>query len=136
MGKNEEGEEIAAKIQYLFDTYRKPNGDKYNYLEVDRLTDGKVDNSWLSKLGKGKVTRPGLTVLKAITNFFGVEPDFWFKDLDDWVAEQNEKRNQNTRQEIATRAGDLPEEAQQIIFDLVDSFEKRLGNKRRTRNEQ
>jgi transcriptional regulator with XRE-family HTH domain len=117
--------ELAAKIAYLFDTYRNADGERYSYLEVERLTNGGIDNSWLSKLASGKATRPGLEILKTLTNFFGITPDFWFKDLNQWVAEQKEKNNKELRDTIAMRSSDLSPEAQQIIFDLVEAFEKR-----------
>ncbi len=121
--------EMAEKINYLFEHFRKPNGQKYSYLEVENLTQGKVHNSWLSRTASGQSPRPSLRSLKALNEVFGVDPGFWFKDLQDWLEEQEVKNNpgQDTQsQQIAMRASELSPGAKEVILDLIESFEKRF----------
>lgn len=127
-----ENEEIAAKIRYLFENYRKPDGNRYSYSEVEKLTNKEVRNSWLSKLAKGKAGTPGLGVIKALTEFFGITPDFWFKDLSQWEYEQergNGEDYQEFRSSVATRTSSMPGHAKQVINDMLESFEQLYGKK-------
>ncbi len=125
--------EIADKVNYLFQNYRKPNLDRYSYSEVEELTGGKIDQSWISKLAHGQTIRPGIRVLKALTDFFQVDPVFWFKDLNDWIKEQEtskipaEDENIGELYNVALRSMKAisPEDAHQVLMDLIKSLEKR-----------
>ena len=124
--------EIAEKINYLFENYRKANGQKYNYLEVEALTEGKVHNSWLSRVASGHSPRPSLWSLKALSKVFGVEPGFWFKDLDEWISEQKQRKTELENpeiQQIALRANKLSPQEKQVLLDLIESFEKRFSTR-------
>lgn len=128
---NEYAREIAEKINYLFENYKKPNGQKYSYLEVEALTEGKVHNSWLSRVASGQSPRPSLWSLKALSKVFGVEPGFWFKDLDEWTLEQEQKKSQLENpeiQQIALRANKLSPQEKQVLLDLIESFERRFSS--------
>ncbi len=128
---SEYAREISAKINYLFENYRKPNGQKYNYLEVEALSEGIVHNSWLSRVATGHSPRPSLWSLKALSKIFGVEPGFWFKDLEEWILEQAHKKEQLENpeiQQIALRANNLSPQEKQVLLDLIDSFEKRFSS--------
>ena len=81
-GLNKNQQLIAVKVRLLFETQRKQNGDKFTYEEVEAATKGAITNSWISKLANGHVTRPGLWTLKALTDFFDIDPTFWFSPLD------------------------------------------------------
>lgn len=121
--------EMAEKLNYLFENFRKSNGQKYSYLEVENLTQGKVHNSWLSRAASGQSPRPSLRSLKALNDVFGVDPGFWFKDLQEWLEEQEAKNNPSQdiqSQQIAMRASELSPDAQEVILDLIESFEKRF----------
>src|SRR4051812_35585577 len=80
--------EIGEKVRFLLTTFRKPNGEPYNYREVAEGTNSEVNYSWFWKLANGHVNNPGIKAVKSLTAFFGITPDFWFKDLKEWVAEQ------------------------------------------------
>lgn len=133
MDDSDYAREVAEKVNYLFQTYRKPNLDRYSYSEVEELTGGKIDQSWISKLANGQTVRPGIRVLKALTDFFQVDPVFWFKDLSEWSKQQEKLRTQDEAEKpdeihsIALRSlKDLsPEDAHQLLNELVKSLEKR-----------
>lgn len=126
--ESEESEAIAAKVKYLFEHYRKPGGEKYTFTEVEEATGGTVHNSWLSKLASGRASRPGLPTLKALTNFFQIDPGFWFKSLDEWIREQAEAQNNIEAQarEIAVRMREMSPQARQFVLDMLDSVERRF----------
>ena len=124
----QDAQEIAAKINYLLSNYPKPNGERYSFQEVEDATNGEVHNSWLSKLASGQSTRPGLKVITALTRVFGVDPGFWFKDLDQWLKEKQEAEQNGEAfyNRIALRAKSLPPQAQGMLEDIIESYEKRF----------
>jgi transcriptional regulator with XRE-family HTH domain len=114
----EYAQELAQKINFLFDNFRKPNGDRYTFSEVEQRSGGEVDQSWLWKLAHGQVTRPGLRVLKTISDFFEIDSNFWFNELD-------ETSLARVKQDVlALRAINLSPEALQIVLNLIESLEK------------
>jgi transcriptional regulator with XRE-family HTH domain len=134
-------EEIATKVNYLFSTYRNSRGERYSYTDVERLTNGEIANSWVSKLAAGKASRPGLTVLKTLTNFFGVTPDFWFKDLDEWIQEEKVNKELQAQslnegiQQIAFSSQGLEPEDIETVRNVIEAFReknKNLGRSNKT----
>jgi transcriptional regulator with XRE-family HTH domain len=131
--QSEYAREIAEKINYLFENYRNDKGQKYSYLEVEALTEGKVHNSWLSRVASGQSPRPSLWSLKALSKVFGIDPGFWFKELDEWISEQNQAKENSEDpeiQRIALRANKLSPEEKQVLMDMIESFEKRFSSKK------
>lgn len=134
-GEAPEGEsidsEIGEKVRFLLNTFKKPNGEPYNYREVEEGTKGEINYSWLWKLANGHVNNPGIQALKSLTTFFGITPDFWFKDLNEWVAEQtsvsdNEQVGKGDELErLALYAKGLNAEDLDIVINLVEAFRKR-----------
>jgi transcriptional regulator with XRE-family HTH domain len=120
--------EIALKLRYLMDTYKKPDGKSYTYTEIAERTGGQINHSWLSKLADGQATRPGLKPLKAVTDFFGIDFRFWLISLEEWKAEKldHEKRlttKEINAQKIAVRASNLDERGQQVVLGVIQSLE-------------
>ncbi len=117
--------EIADKVLYLFKSCRDQNGDRYTYSDVERLTGGKITQGWISKLVNGQATRPGLAPLQTLTDFFEVEPTYWFRPLSEAPYYINQKKNLDDVNKIAHRAIVLSPESRQIILEIIESFEKR-----------
>lgn len=69
---------IAAKIEYLFNTVRRPDGREYTYDEIERGTEGRVSRSYVWKLRNGKSLNPSLDVIESLAEFFHVPPEFFF----------------------------------------------------------
>ena len=67
---------LAAKVRLLFETRRKPSGEKYTYQEVEATKN--ISNGWISKLANRGASSPGLWSLKDLTDFFDVDPSYWF----------------------------------------------------------
>lgn len=129
--ENERAEELAAKVNYLFDTFKKQDGKKYQKTEVEAATNGRIDQPWLSKIAKARISRPDLQTLEALTDFFQVDVSFWFKSLEDWKSQlekekQLEKEAEENAQQIATMAHRLPPDSQKVVLDLMNSLEERL----------
>lgn len=126
----EYAQEIADKVNYLFDNFKKSNGGKYNFTEVEEATG--IHKSWLSKLAAGHVSRPGLQTLQALTKFFQIDPGFWFKDLNEWIMERDEAIAQfeatNPHNKIVSalraRDADDTENLEQYILDAIAIYDK------------
>ena len=119
---NDYAQELAEKVNFLFDTFRKPNGKRVTYREVQAKTG--LQPSWISDLTTAKAIRPTFKDLRALSNFFGVRPDFWSNELTDAVqAQAIMDAGPSDVQQIAARASDLSPEARQIILKLIKSLE-------------
>lgn len=69
---------IAAKIEYLFNTVRRPDGREYTYDDIERGTGGRVSRSYVWKLRNGRSQNPSLDVIEALSAYFHVPPEFFF----------------------------------------------------------
>lgn len=69
---------IAAKIEYLLNTVRRPDGREYTYDEIERGTKGHVSRSYVWKLRNGRSQNPSLDVIESLAEFFHVPPEFFF----------------------------------------------------------
>ncbi len=124
----EYAQEIADKVNYLFENFKKSNGGKYNFTEVEEATG--IHKSWLSKLAAGHVSRPGLQVLQALTKFFQIDPGFWFKDLNAWVKEREEVEAQveamDPHEKIvsALRARDANPDTVNYLLDMLEVYDR------------
>ena len=71
---------LADKLDHLFGTYRRPDGKKYTYDDVEQGTGGEVSHTYVWKLHKGQAANPGYRKLAALAAFFGV-PITYFYDV-------------------------------------------------------
>lgn len=117
--------DLEEKVNFLFEHFRKPNLDRFTYKEVEEGTKGSVHASWISRLATGKAQRPGLMVLKALTDFFKVDPSFWFNPLtEESKFMLKEKQGDKTISTIALRSSNLSPENAQVVLDLINSLER------------
>jgi hypothetical protein len=94
--------ELADKVAYLFDTYRKlptstseekTESGKYSFAEVEELTNGAITETELANLSRGIRVKSHSQALKKLASFFKIDPQFWAFDLDEWQEwEESKKR--------------------------------------------
>lgn len=120
---DDRAKQLADKVNFLFQTCRKDNGDRYTYSDVEELSNAKIHQSWIWKLANGKAIRPSADSLKALTDFFGISPDFWFSDLND------DLKNKVTLEQagedvllIATQASELTPIGRQQVINLIKAL--------------
>jgi len=129
-------DEYVAKLRYLLDIYRKPDGQKFSYQEIERGTEEKFGSErkirymWLWKLEKRQLKNPGQKNLALLTEFLGVKPGFWDMSLEEWrksekVSKVSANKGFENMQLIAARALELTPEAQEIVLDVIESLKKR-----------
>jgi transcriptional regulator with XRE-family HTH domain len=138
-----EAKRLAALVNQLFETHRHPSGREYKLSEVATATNDELTTSWLSLLRKGATARPGADKIQRLADFFGVEASYFTGKQpqprgDIETAEEAELRRVMGKplvREMALRAGELDEEDQKHLFDLVKQA-LALGARARKAREQ
>ena len=69
----------GEKFRRFRETYRKPDGKKWTYVEVERATDGFVKANYLANLKAGRIRRPGIDRLCAISQVMGFPEELWLR---------------------------------------------------------
>lgn len=123
-----EAKRLAALVNQLFEIHRHPSGREYRLSEVAAATDDELTTSWLSLLRKGVTARPGADKIQRLADFFGVDASYFTGKQpqprgDTETVQDAELRRVMSRplvREMALRAGELDEEDQKRLFDLVN----------------
>ena len=120
---------LAALVNELFETHRHPSGREYKLSEVSAATGEQLTTSWLSLLRKGAIGRPGADKIQRLADFFAVPSSHLMgkqlqpRGADDVETEQDEQLRRAIAQplvrQMALRAGQLDEEDQERLFELV-----------------
>jgi hypothetical protein len=76
-----EAHQLAAVVNRLFLTHRRPDGREYTNQEVSDTLDGAIHPSTISKLRTGQVGDPRRTALMLLCKFFGESPLIFFPEL-------------------------------------------------------
>jgi transcriptional regulator with XRE-family HTH domain len=111
---------MAELIDHLFQTHRREDGREYTYSEVSRLTDGKLDPSYLSKMRRGEIENPTKQSLLHLCRFFQVPPSYFFPELATF--DQHSPEVEDPLQ-AALRARGFPEEVREKIDELLRLIE-------------
>lgn len=116
----ESSDNLAEKLEKLFNEVRKPDGSKYTQTEVVEGTNGVLTRVYLWKLRTGRATNPGFHIIKALADFFHVDTNYFSQDEES--AEEKEKTRPTGRyfEEIQTRAAKMDDKAQKAILDMMD----------------
>ncbi|WP_242440713.1 helix-turn-helix domain-containing protein [Streptomyces sp. CB02923] len=129
------GRGLAEKLNHLFKTVRRGNGQEYSNEHVAspiRRTGVTVSQSYIWQLRKERKTNPTLKHLQALADFFGVPAAYFFEDevtsrvtrqLDELAAERKREAASGHSREVklmALRAGELSEEGRRRVMDILD----------------
>ena len=116
----ESSDNLAEKLEKLFDEVRKPDGSKYTQSEVVEGTNGVLTRVYLWKLRTGRATNPGFHIIKALADFFHVDTNYFSQGEES--AEDKEKTKPTGRyfDEIQARAYRMDDKAQKAILDMMD----------------
>lgn len=111
---------LADKLEKLFDEVRKPDGSKYTQTEVIEGTNGLLTRVYLWKLRTGRATNPGFQIIKAIADFFGVDTNY-FSESDESASDKVDTKPAGKYfEEIQARAVKMDDKAQKAILDMMD----------------
>lgn len=112
---------LADLINDLFDTHRKPNGDRYTNTDVSTALNGAIDQSTLSLLRSGRNVNPGRLTLLHLCRFFQVSPSYFFPELTPPNPHPNAQA-QGFAKVLLRGVQTFSPETQQKLFDLLDSI--------------
>ena len=114
--------ELARRVQWLFETKRRPDGKRYSQRDVART--GSLSPTTVSRICSGENPNPSMEILGAFAKTFGVP--FQYFDLTE-SAEQAERRARLDQaletsgiEGIALRSMDLKPESLELITNMLD----------------
>jgi transcriptional regulator with XRE-family HTH domain len=128
-------ESLAAKLDRLFRSFRRPQGGEYSYEEVARALRARggptISATYLWQLRNGHRDNPTKAHLEAIADYFGVSPGYFF---DDAAAESVEAQLQLLTamrdaqvSEIALRSFGLSPETLRAIAQIIENARRAEG---------
>lgn len=122
---------LAEKIDLLFRTFKKPDGEEFTYQEVEEGTHKAVTGAYVWKLRTGKGENPGYRVLEALSDFFGVPVSYFFEEQVTEEDVQNLKLATELRKagvaHIALRASDLDKAGKRAVLEMIEYIRKAQG---------
>ncbi len=71
---------IAERFERLLETYRHPDGRRWNGAKLAEATGGVVIRSYVTNLRRGRIESPGYDKLRAIAKAMGFPPALWFEE--------------------------------------------------------
>lgn len=124
----EAGNDFARRLDFLFKRFTHPDGSEYSYEEVQNGTGKAVTAAYIWRLRTGKATNPGYWVIKALSDFFGVDPNYFFQDeaqAREMAAKQAntnlaDRLQESSVMDIALRASELDEAGRRAILGMID----------------
>lgn len=122
------GSDFARRLDFLFKTVTKPDGSEHSYEDVQQGTNKAVTAAYVWRLRTGKATNPGYWIIKALSDFFGVDPNYFFQDEEKAKTIIEERVNTNLAERfqdssvrnVALRASELDEAGRQAILGMIE----------------
>ena len=116
---------FATKLKRLFDEKRKPDGTRYLKKDVlDGIPPDILTRVYLWRLEKGKVLKPKYEVVKALADFFEVQPSYFFEDDEGESKTEPEKIDQREELHVLLRSIGLDANEAQAVLLIVDKLKK------------
>lgn len=120
--------DFAQRLDFLFKTVTQPDGSEYSYEEVQNGTNKAVTAAYVWRLRTGKAANPGYWIIKALSNFFKIDPNYFFQDEESAkiIAEERAHANLAERfqdssvRDVALRASELDEAGRQAILGMIE----------------
>lgn len=124
---------FARRLNEAFDKVRKPDGSQYSNQELAEAIGGGTTAGHIWKLRNGQVQNPKYTMIKAIIDFFDIDPAHFFweddkltADKDPAVTDLAKALTDPDTQRIARRANQKLSSAAQrkIVLHLIDALDQ------------
>jgi ESX-1-secreted protein regulator len=120
-----EGEDLAGRVERLFDAVRSPRtGEPYTNADVARMSAGGLTEQEVEGIRSDAIPDPTVGQVAALAAVFGVEPSYFVdrKEPPSLDAELLEGLSDETTYEITRRAMGLPKRERQIVLGIVRQF--------------
>ena len=115
---------IGDKVDHLFRTVVKADGNEYSYEEVSRAAG--ISSSYLHRLRNKKISNPGRDVIQALSTFFGVSVEYWFSPTT-YVTEDERRRGQLAVAHRKLDEGAYTPEQLRFIVQMLDHLRALTG---------
>jgi transcriptional regulator with XRE-family HTH domain len=73
-------ETFGEKLDRLFKKIKKPGGEEFSPEEIQVATNKSITASYIYRLRAGKSGNPTVDKVKALADFFGVSPSYFFEE--------------------------------------------------------
>lgn len=109
---------FAQKLDKLFKTITKQNGEEYSPEEVQVATNKAITSSYIYRLRTGKSANPTIDKVKALADFFGIDPTYFFDE------EDSEPRRDPSRllSNLALRAQQIDLQAMEEMLSMIKAI--------------
>ena len=126
--KKEPTDKFSRRLDYLFKRITHSTGVEYTYDEVQQGTGNAVTAQYVWRLRTGNAKNPSYMMIVALSEFFGVEPAYFFQDeekaksqAEDVAYERLVKQIRETHMEAITmRASQLDETGREVLVGMLD----------------
>jgi transcriptional regulator with XRE-family HTH domain len=131
------GDELAARLNRLFDEVRDESGRPFGNAEVAEAIkhnhrEIQVSDAYLRQLRRGDKRNPSFDLLKAIAEFFGVPATYWLeekvKKTEAQILAARLSKNHGVRN-LAARASNLTPEGLAAALSVVEAMLAAQGKK-------
>jgi transcriptional regulator with XRE-family HTH domain len=111
---------FADKLNQLFESRTKENGQPYTHEEASRVTG--ITTGAISKLRRGQIHNPSHKVIAAFAKFFDVSPNYFFI-YEEPLTEDSEPYIYT----ISLRAAELSKDGQLALLGMLEEILQREG---------
>jgi hypothetical protein len=119
---------FAELFNRLLETHLSPDGDPYLLREISQGTGGALSPAYLSLLRRGGIAMPPADKVQALAAFFGVDVSYFTgkpmsppSGHDDTDEVLRTLATQPLVREMALRVGELGEDEQAVMLQLIDN---------------
>lgn len=115
---------FTRRLKQLFQSVRDQDGKEYSPSDVQVGTRGALTASYIWRLLSGSATNPSYNVIRALSEFFQVDPAYFFQEDEDGVDENlATPRKQRLLDEVARRASHLDEDNVQRVVEILEHID-------------
>ncbi len=114
---------ISKRLDLLFKTITKPDGQEFSYRDIEELTGNAVSSTAIWKLRTGKTQNPKQSTLQALSEAFQVPISYFFAETvtsEDIPAYREQYHSDMLVEQIALRSQDLDNEGKRTILDMIN----------------
>lgn len=116
--------DIAALVNHLFQTRRKPDGKEYSSQDVENATNKRITSSAVRKLRDGKSRNPSRETLMELCFFFGVPASYFFPELEVLAPPSDDVAQQDHVQVLLRSIGGLSPDVTEHLQGLITALRR------------
>lgn len=109
---------FAERLNRLFEEKRKPNGDRHAKKEVIESSPA-LSRLILWRLETGQTLKPSYEVVKALADFFGVQPGYFFEEDEEIKIDEIEPDREKQLETLLKSFG-VAEEGRKALRAMID----------------